>query len=424
MPCGDVPGRVHISVAGEGASDAGEEGLALAALRCDMPARRAMLAGVRGTDLLHTAGRFVLQAAYQQAPARGQDAPVQAGFLSDISAWFGCGSFRRAGHASDVQVLDADQVEPARQVRGGLLGPVVARVRLTRFQLRDGQLDPGPASRAALSTCQLALEAADPALPGRSKPGRAEHLARGQRCADRYAPVDASHLAVARRGDRLGDRGEGNMPASGPVQSHPVGLYAWRQLTGPAESHPPGLRYPHLTHVAGQAAHIPLLPALPDDPESLVPAGLAPGRPPGRVAWVEKRGPRLGEVPQRLLLDHLGPRGQPRILGSCLGELAALRQVTRRAVAARAPVRVLLHGQVPDVPGVGAVVPQHRFLGGRGEQPVLGHTNTLAISTDIFLGGEVAFLPRPEGQGGNAAVPMTLSTHVLDAMTGRPAAAV
>ena len=86
MPCGDVPGRVHISVAGEIAGDAGEEGLALAALRCDMPARRATLARVRGTDLLHPAGCLVLQAAHQQAPARGQDAPVQAGFLSDIPA--------------------------------------------------------------------------------------------------------------------------------------------------------------------------------------------------------------------------------------------------------------------------------------------------------------------------------------------------
>jgi hypothetical protein len=31
-----------------------------------------------------------------------------------------------------------------------------------------------------------------------------------------------------------------------------------------------------------------------------------------------------------------------------------------------------------------AVVPQHRFLGGRGEHPVPGHTNTLANSADIF----------------------------------------
>src|SRR4029077_3420042 len=320
------------------------------------------------------------------------------GFLSDISTRLGCGSLRRAGHAFDVQVLDADQVEPARQVRRGLLGPVLAKVGLAAFQLRDGQLDPGPAGRAALSSCQLALEAADPALPGLIRPGRAEHLARGQRCADRYAPVDASHLAVSRRGDRFGDRGEGHMPASGPVQSHPVGLYAWRQLTGPAESHPPGLRYPHLTHVAGQAGHLPLLPALPDDPESLVPAGLAPTRSPGRVARVEEPGPRVGEVPQRLLLDHLGPRGEPCMLGSCLGELAALRQVTRRAYAARAPVCVLLHRQVPDVPGVGAVVPQHRFLHGRGEEPVPGHTNTLANSTDISWEVKWRFLPAPRAR--------------------------
>jgi hypothetical protein len=54
---------------------------------------------------------------------------------------------------------------------------------------------------------------------------------------------------------------------------------------------------------------------------------------------------------------------------------------------------VLLDGQVLARPGVAAVVPQHRFLGGRGEQPVPGHTNTLSSITDIS--GEVTrrFLP-------------------------------
>jgi hypothetical protein len=42
---------------------------------------------------------------------------------------------------------------------------------------------------------------------------------------------------------------------------------------------------------------------------------------------------------------------------------------------------------------VAAVVPQHRFLGGGGVQPVPGHANTLSDTADIS--GEVArcFLP-------------------------------
>ena len=39
------------------------------------------------------------------------------------------------------------------------------------------------------------------------------------------------------------------------------------------------------------------------------------------------------------------------------------------------------------------MVPQHYLLGGGGEQPVPGHTNTLANSTDIS--GEET--PRPDG---------------------------
>jgi hypothetical protein len=57
------------------------------------------------------------------------------------------------------------------------------------------------------------------------------------------------------------------------------------------------------------------------------------------------------------------------------------------------PVGMLFGGQVPDVPGVAAVVPQHRFLGGRGEQTEPGHANTLSDTADTS--GEVTrrFLP-------------------------------
>ena len=80
------------------------------------------------------------------------------------------------------------------------------------------------------------------------------------------------------------------------------------------------------------------------------------------------------------------------------GELPALLQVARRALAAGVPVGVLLDGQVPDVPSVAAVVPQHRFLGGAGVQPEPGHANTLSDTTDIS--GEVTRRFRPGLEAG------------------------
>ena len=50
------------------------------------------------------------------------------------------------------------------------------------------------------------------------------------------------------------------------------------------------------------------------------------------------------------------------------------------------PQRLLLHC-------LGAVVPRHRFLGGRGEQPVPGHANTLATAADMPGGVKRRFLP-------------------------------
>ena len=56
-------------------------------------------------------------------------------------------------------------------------------------------------------------------------------------------------------------------------------------------------------------------------------------------------------------------------------------------VASRAPVPVLLDCQVPDEPGVAAVVPQDCLLGGRGKQTVPENANTISSRTDIS--GEV-----------------------------------
>src|SRR5580704_2283398 len=92
--------------------------------------------------------------------------------------------------------------------------------------------------------------------------------------------------------------------------------------------------------------------------------------------------PGLGEVAQRLLLHYLRACGQPRVLRAGCGELPALLEVARSALAARAPVSLLLDREVPNVPGVAAVFPQHSLLGGRGDQTVPGHTNTLASDAD------------------------------------------
>jgi hypothetical protein len=61
-------------------------------------------------------------------------------------------------------------------------------------------------------------------------------------------------------------------------------------------------------------------------------------------------------------------------------------------------MRVLLYGQVPYVPGVRAMVPQDCFLGGRGEQAVSGHTNTLANDSDISEEVKRRFLSDPRAE--------------------------
>ena len=94
VPRRDVPGRVHVSVAGETAGRAPETRLALAGPPIHVPARRAPLARVRGIDLLYPAGALSCSSARQQAPARPQDLPVQPGFGPDVPAGFSQRAFR------------------------------------------------------------------------------------------------------------------------------------------------------------------------------------------------------------------------------------------------------------------------------------------------------------------------------------------
>src|SRR6185437_3356917 len=196
MPCGDVPGRVRVSIAGVSAGHAAEQGLALAAARCDMPARRAPLARVRGTYFLHPAGGLVGQAADQQAPPGSHDLAVEAGLRCDVPAWLLLGALRRAGHVPDLEILDPDQVEPPGDIRRRLLAPVLADVRAAGLEPGGCVPDPPAALRAAHSPGQLPLQPPQPPL-----------LRCGQAGAVQQLPVDRAALTATPR----------SMPTAAPV---------------------------------------------------------------------------------------------------------------------------------------------------------------------------------------------------------------
>jgi hypothetical protein len=198
---------------------------------------------------------------------------------------------------------------------------------------------------------------------------------------DYDAPVDSDDLPVSRCRHRCRDRREDKVPAPGAIKGDTVGRYARRYGAGPAKSDPPRLGDTHFSDVAGQATDVAGLDG--DDPESLVPAGLSPGRPSGRVSWVEERGHCLSEIPQGLLLHHLGAFRQPVVLGAGSGELTTLLQVARGGRTAGTPVGVLLDSEIPYVSGVGAVIPQDCLLGRRRGQPVSRHANTVSTDSDI-----------------------------------------
>ena len=392
VPRRDVPGRVHVSIAGESAGSTTENGLALARASVHLPARRAALTRVLRLDFLHPAGCLLFQAAHQQSPPGLKDAPVQPGLGADIATWVLRRSSGRPGHVPDLQVFHSDHVEPAREVGAGLFGPVLPSVGFSGAQPGDRVPELCAPVRAALRAGELALQAPQPLALPRGQNGHVQQFPSGQGRGHRNTPVYAHDPSITRCRDRIGNGCESEMPAPCSVEGHSVRPRGRRHISGPPEPYPPDLRHPDLADLTGHPAHIPMPAASPHSPKTLIAPCFAPSRPPRGIAWVEECSYRIGEIAKRLLLHRLRAFRQPSVFCSCFRELTALLMVARSALPSRAPVLVLLYGEVPYVPGMRTVVPKHRLLSGRREQSIPGHTNTLATTTDISEGGE-AVLP-------------------------------
>jgi hypothetical protein len=396
VPRRDVPGRVHVSVAGVSAGGAPEDGLALTRLSVHLPACRAALARMVRLDLLHPAGRLILQAANQPTPPGPHDATVQSTLGTDVPARMIPGPLRRARHAPDLQVLDLDHVKSTRQVCAGLLDPVLEPIGLAGAQPGSRQPNLRAAFRAATAPGKLPFKPLQPLSLRRGQAGHAQQFTGRQGCRYCNAAVDAHDLSVTWCLDRLGNGGEGDVPAPCPVNGHSVGLHSRRYRPGPAEPHPTDLRHPNLADFPAEPTYLPLLSSPPHNPEPLVPSCLTPRRASIRIRRIQECGHRAGEIPEGLLLHRMRSGRQPCMLRPGLGELPALLDIAWCPRAARSPMRVLLDGQIPHVPGVRTVLAHYPLLDRRGEQPVSGHTNTVAMTTDISGGVKQRFLPGPK----------------------------
>ena len=383
VPRRDVPSRVYVSIAGITAGGALEDGLALARIPVHLSARRALLARVRGDDLLHSAGSFLLQATDKQAPSRPHNASIKTGLLADVAARFLPCASSGSGHVPDLEVFYPDQVKPARNVCTGLFGPVLASIGVAGAQPGDRMFHPCTALRLAPCAGQLPPQPSQPLSLRAGEADRVQQLSSRQGRRHRHTSVDAHRLPVTGSWDRAWNERKADMPSPGMIQGYPVRLRAGRHAARPAKPHPPCLRDADLAHISRQTPCIPMLAAPAHDSESLIPIGLAPRRPPSRILQVEEESQGVGEIPQRLLLHRLTACGQPVMFGPGLSELPTLLQIARGALAARPPVRMLLNSEVPHVASMGAVIPQYRFLGGRGQQAIPGHMNKLATATDI-----------------------------------------
>ena len=322
-----------------------------------MPAHRATLRRVGGRDLLDPTIGFVLQPRGEQTPTTAADATIKPALLGNPVSGLLDSSARAARHGPHIEGFDPNRVEPARDIRwtasrpnpfaGRPLWLSVSRstsfVRARRFE---------PRCARARRCCRTLNRVASPRRQARHM----QQLPGGQRRRHRHAAVDTDYRAITWAGDRLWDAQRtpdaNARPGHGSPDrtSHPSGTgRVRRNRTQPTlGTHTRPKRRLQLLDVMRFDRHLP---------EPFVHTCFAPRRAPVRAT--EEVAHRLSEIPQRLLLHRLRTGRQPLVFGARGGQLRALLVVARRATA-RLPMLLLLDRQIPHVPGVAAMLSQHR----------------------------------------------------------------
>jgi hypothetical protein len=396
---GDVACCVEVGVARScGAGLALEHRLALAVSGSDIPAHRATLRRVGGRDLLDPTMGFVLQSRGEQTPTAAADAPVKPAFLSNSVSGLLDSSARAARHGPHIEGFDANRVEPARDIGGQLLDPILSPGGLFGLQFGDRQLRASAPLRSASGAGQPLLQQSQSRRLTAGQAGHIEHFPGGQGCRYRDTAVDTDHRAITGASDRRRCVGKGQMPTPGPITGNPIRLHTVRHRARAAKPHPANLGHPHPPETPIEPLDVTHLDR--HLPEPLVHTGFAPRRAPVRAT--EEITHRLREIPQRLLLHGLRTGRQPLVLGTRGRQLDALLVVARRATA-RLPKLLLLDRQIPHVPGMAAMLSQRCHLLSSRKQPISRHTQNLSPTTDTTQKGEAALPPRVKARGFHAA---------------------
>ena len=369
-PGGDIACGVHVSIArARTTGDALENRLALAVFQCDMPALGASLRRKRCWNEFDPTHSFVLQPGNQPPPAVAADRTVETPLLRDVGARAFTSTARRSRHSTYIQILDADGREAARHIGAGLFHPVTAAISFTSAQPGNRQLRSCPPVRTGSRPGKTPLQPPQSLRFTSTKARNIQQVAGGQRRRHRDAAINANHAAVIGSWDRVRDGSKSDVPAPRPIQSDAVRFHGVRDVARPPESYPPHFRYPYLPIAAADPLEVARFESY--LPKPFMFADLMPRR--AAVGAVEKVAHRLCEVPQRLLLHGLRPGRQPVICAAGRRQLSTLIVVIRCS-AARLPMLLLLHGQIPHKPGMATMLGQYCRLLKARKQPKPAHT--------------------------------------------------
>lgn len=345
---------IRVGVRGEPAMSASETGLALSARFIDDAAFAARLACVGGIDLCERPAalfQLVSQDGHKCRPTLFQNTSIEAALPASLGR-----------HSNDVQILQRDVPEPARDVGCRPVPPIGADADDFCGDTRQSRPLLSVAIGAAPATGEHPLRFSLPALKSR-RVGRGQQFARGQRQRVRHAPVNADARQDGRARFVLNFAGEGRIPCASHAGHRDVTTYAPHGASV-ANLHPTEIRNAEM-RPAVIAAPEPNLSE--GAPETVV--GSSPSE-----SW--KSTPSREEVRERLikiansLLERRDRRGSnPVHLAAKLRQLFALRGKIETP-ARTPPIAPLFERQIIDKAGCANELRQPFSLRFRGVEPV------------------------------------------------------
>ena len=384
----DVARSVDVSMLEGSAGSAPESRLALSRRPVDMAAACASDGSAVGTnldDLDPSRVSLVFQPPQDHSPPLSEDRAIEPSLGCDVPPGGGARPLCGLCHGVDAEPFNGDEIVGSHQVGSDLFDPVLHSVGFPISESGGSESGSFGSTALRLLSGKLALKPDHSSGLGCAQTRDMEQLTVAS-CKSVGDPAVDPCLNSGRQAfSPARSLCEGNVPPAGMIEGHPVGG-GLADRARPSEAHAAGFGQQDGSESTVQATDMVWL-----DVDNTKPLPAIPAAPTGMsVCSPPVVHHRLPKVSQGLLLDHNRASSQPGFRSTQLSQLPCLLAVTGPSLTAfttswSIPLGelLLLQGEIPYEPGMGAVLSEDRLLLRSRIQPE-SHACIIPVGCDSY----------------------------------------